>query len=382
MTNNIKIIYKEFKTALNKLKYPDSWFWARYTTNPYSGCGHTCIYCDARSNRYYLEQDFENEVIVKSNFDVILEKTIRESRTLLPDVVGPGGVSDAYQPIEVEIKNTQKLLKVFQKYKFPVNIATKSKLITRDIDILQRIAKDTWCTVGFSITSMDQDLINFLEPYSSPTSDRLKALKFIKENAPEIQAGTYFMPIIPYLEDNDENLEGVIKESKNAGADFILFSPGLTLRNSQANFFINKLKNSEYKDIVEPLLHLFKGKEYPASDYALKMHSKLNKLCNDYKIPFRVKRWIPNDYRKWNYKVSEFLLNKEYSDSITLGKSNNNMKWAGLYLNNLKESILDVYKRGNLKSLNNFNSEIIKIVEPFIKNAKDLAKKRGIEHYL
>ncbi|MBY9003325.1 MAG: radical SAM protein [Candidatus Lokiarchaeota archaeon] len=382
MTNNIKIIYKEFKTALNKLKYPDSWFWARYTTNPYSGCGHACIYCDARSNRYYLEQDFENEVIVKSNFDVILEQTIRRSRTLLPDVVGPGGVSDAYQPIEAEIKNTQKLLEVFQKYKFPINIATKSKLITRDIDILQKIAKDTWCTVGFSITSMDQDLVNFLEPFSSPTSERLKALKYIKENAPNIQVGTYFMPIIPFLEDDDDNIEGVIKESKNAGADFILFSPGLTLRDSQANFFIDKLKNSKYKEVVKPILDLFKGKNYPPAQYARKMHSTLYKLANDYKIPIRVKRWIPKDYRKWNYKVSEHLLNEEYIGSVVHGKSNNNMKWAGLNLNNLKESILDVYKRGALKSLDNFNSEVINIVEPFIKNAKDLTKKRGIEHYL
>jgi len=382
MANNIKIIYKEFKTALNKLKYPDSWFWARYTTNPYSGCEHACIYCDARSNRYYLEQDFENEVVVKTNFDVILEQTIRKSRTLLPDVVGPGGVSDAYQPIEAEIKNTQKLLEVFHKYKFPVNIATKSKLITRDLDILQKIAKDTWCTVGFSITSMDQDLVNFLEPYSSSSLERLSAMKKIKEDAPEIQVGTYFMPIIPYLEDNEENIENVFKESKKAGADFILFSPGLTLRDSQAVFFINKLKNSKYKDTVKPLLELFKEKTYPPSHYARKMHSKLFKLANDYKIPIRVKRWTPKDYRKWNYKVSELLLNKEYIDSVTLGKSNKNMKWAGLYLNNLTESIIDVYKRGDLKSLDNFNSEVINLVEPFIKNAKDLTKKRGIEHFL
>ena len=129
-------------------------------------------------------------------------------------------------------------------------------------------------------------------------------------------------------------------------------------------------------------LDLFKEKTYPPSHYARKMHTKLFKLCNDYKIPFRVKRWIPKDYRKWNYKVSELLLNKEYVDSITLGKSNNNMKWAGLNLNNLKESILDVYKKGALKSLDNFNSEVINIVEPFIKNAKDLTKKRGIEHFL
>jgi DNA repair photolyase len=382
MTSNIKISYKEFKTALNKLKYPDSWFWARYTTNPYSGCEHACIYCDARSNRYYLEQDFENEVIVKTNFNMILEQKIKRSRSLLPDVVGPGGISDAYQPIETVIKNTQQLLKVFQKYKFPVNIATKSKLISRDIDILQKIAEDTWCTVGFSITSVDPDLVNFLEPHSSSTPERFKTLKFIKENAPNVQVGTYFMPIIPFLEDDEDNLEGIIKGSKNAGADFILFSPGLTLRDSQATLFINKLKNSKYKDVIKPLLDLFKGKNYPPSYYVREIHSKLYKLANDYRIPIRIKRWIPSDYRNWNYKVSELLLNKEYNDTIAFGKSNNNMKWAGLKLNNLKESILDVYKKGALKSLDNFNSEVINLVEPFLKNKKDISKKRGIEYFL
>jgi len=251
MTKNFKIIHREFKTALNKLKYPDSWFWCRYTINPYSGCAHTCIYCDARSQRYYLDQDFENEIIVKTNIDKKLDQRIKRARKLLPDVIGPGGVCDAYQPIEKEVENTLKILKVIAKHKFPLNIATKNKMITRDIDLLNKIAEDTWCTVGFSITTTDEELAQFLEPYSSPPKERLEALKLIKTKAPNIQVGTYFMPIIPFLEDNDENLEDVIKQSKKAGADFILFSPGLTIRDQQAEFFIKKLKDSKYEHIVK-----------------------------------------------------------------------------------------------------------------------------------
>ncbi|MHA1106530.1 MAG: radical SAM protein [Promethearchaeota archaeon] len=382
MTNNFKIINKEFKTALNKLKYPDSWFWCRYTINPYSGCAHACIYCDARSQRYYLEQDFEFEVIVKTNLDTILDRRIKNSRTLHPDVIGPGGVCDAYQPIELEVENTLKILKVIEKYGFPLNIATKSNLITRDVDILNRIAKDTWCAVGFSITTINEELAQFLEPHSSSPKERLEALKQIKRKAPNVQVGTYFMPIIPFLEDDDENLEAVIKKSKEAGADFILFAPGLTLRDAQADFFIKKLRESKYNHVVKPLLNLYKGQIGPPKGYVNKMHQKLLTLCQKYDVAVREKRWIPKDYRKWNYKVSELLLNKEYIDSVALGKSNNNMKWAGLNLNNLNESILNVYKRGELKSLNNFNSEVINLVEPFIKNAKDLTKKRGIERFL
>jgi DNA repair photolyase len=382
MVNEVKIIYKEYKTALNKLKYPDSWFWGRYTINPYSGCAHACIYCDARSDRYYLDQDFENEVIVKIDIDKILETKIKNARTLLPDVVAPGGVNDAYQPIELEQKNTYKILKIFQKYKFPINIATKSSLVTRDMSLLNDIAHDTWCTVGFSITTTDEDLASFLEPYSSPPKDRLKAIKEIKEKGPEIQVGTYFIPIIPFLEDNDENLEDVIKQSKKNGADFILFSPGLTLRDSQALFFINKLKKSRYKSILPSLLELFKGKMYPPSNNVNIIHSKLLKLCKDYNLPIRIKRWIPNDYRKWNYKISEFLLDKEYIEFVATGKSDSNLKWAGLILNNLTESIIDVSKRGELSKLSNFNSKIVRLVDSKLKTSKEYSLKTGIEDFL
>ena len=373
--------YKEFKSVLNKLKYPDSWFWSRYTLNTYSGCAHACIYCDARSQRYYLE-DFENEVIIKTNFDKKLDQRFSRARTLLPDVIAPGGVNDAYQPIEKEIEHTRKVLQVIEKYKYPINIATKSNLVVRDIDILQKIATDTWCTVGFSITTMNEELVNFLEPYSSTPMLRLEAMKTIKKLAPNIQVGTYFIPIIPFLEDDDENLENVIKQSKNSEADFVLISPGLTLRDSQADYFLKKLKNSKYKNTVKPLLELYKGQIYPPAEYVRKLHTKLLNICEKYEMPVRVKRWIPSDYRKWNYKISELLLNKEYVDALRTGKSNKTMMWAGLNLNNLEESILDVFKRGELSKLKNFTNNIIEFVTPYLEKAKKITPKTGISKFL
>jgi len=377
------VIYKEkaFKTAINKLKFPDSWFWARYTINPYSGCEHACIYCDARSQRYYLE-DFENEVIIKKNIDKILNNKINNARKFLPDVIAAGGVNDAYQPIEKEVGNTRKILKILAKYKLPVNIATKSHLITRDIDLFRKIAKDTWCTIGFSITTMDEALAKFLEPFSSTPAERLEALKAIKNQAPNVQVGTYFMPIIPFLEDNEENLEAVIKKSKEAGADFVLFSPGLTIRDLQAEYFIKRLRGSKYKKIVQPLLDLYKGQIYPPADYNRKIHTFLFSYCEKYKLSIRVKRWIPSDYRKWNYKISELLLNKEYIDAIRTGKSNKIMMWAGLNLNNIDESILDIYRRGDLPKLKNFNKKIIEFIEPYLVKSKDLKRKTGLDQFL
>ncbi len=377
----VKYIYKEYKTALNKLRFPDSWFWARYTINPYSGCSHACIYCDARSQRYYLD-DFENEVIIKEKIDKILDETIKRSRTLLPDIIGPGGVCDAYQPIEEEVKNTRKILRIISKHKYPVNIATKNTLITRDIDLLKQIADDTWCTIGFSITSIDKEVAEFLEPYSSPPKERLEAIKTIKKKAPNIKVGTYLIPNIPFLCDNEENVESIIKKSKDVGADFVLFSPGLTMRDLQQDFFIKKLKQSQFKNIIKPILELYKGNYYAPSEYVKKIHMKFLSYCEKYDLAIRIKRWIPSDYRKWNYKIAELLLDKEYIDSITTGKSNKTMMWAGLYLNNLEESIIDIYKRGELEKLRNFTKEIIKFVVPYLQKSKDFKQKKGLDRFL
>ena len=376
----MKYIEKEFKTAINKLKYPDGWFWCRYTINPYSGCEHACIYCDARSERYYLQeiQDFESEVLIKTNADKKLDLKIKRARTMLPDVVAMGGVNDAYQPIEKEAENTRKILEVIAKHKYPVNISTKSKLITRDIDLFEKIAHDTWCTVAFSITTMDEDLARFLEPRSSTPQERLVALEKIKQEAPNVQVGINYMPIIPFLCD-DESLENVVRNSSEAGAEFILFG-GLTLRDSQEAFFINKLRKSKYKGVVQPILDLYHGRTN-FNDYHQELNTKLLNLCKKYNLNMRAKRWIPKDYRKWNYKISELLLNQYYLDSLK-GKPYKTMLWAGLNLNNLDESIIDVYKRGELSKVQNFNSKIREFVEPYLNKSKELKQKKGLDKFL
>jgi hypothetical protein len=134
--------------------------------------------------------------------------------------------------------------------------------------------------------------------------------------------------------------------------------------------------------IKKPLLQLYQGKTDPPVDYVRKLHPILFSLCNKYKMPIREKRWIPNDYRKWNYIIAEILLNKEYTEMVATGKPNSNMKWAGFNLNNLKESILEVFKRGHLSKLKNFNPEIIKLVEPILEKSKDLHKKTGLDRFI
>jgi hypothetical protein len=154
------------------------------------------------------------------------------------------------------------------------------------------------------------------------------------------------------------------------------------MRDSQAKYFLKKLKESKYKHVVKPLLELYRGQMHPPSEYSKKINKKLWNLCEKYEVNIRVKRWIPSDFRKWNYKISELLLNKEYIDALKTEKSNKSLMWAGLNLNNLKESILDVHKKGELHSLKNFNSKIIEIVEPYLDKSEELKQKKGLEKFL
>ncbi len=238
------------------MKYIDSWFWCRYTLNSYNGCEHACVYCDARSTKYYLHPEFEEIIYIKTNIKKKLDNRLRKARTLLPDVVGTGGTCDAYQQAEKKYKNTRQVLEILEKYKFPVLIGTKNTLVLRDLDIASQIARDTWCVIAFTITSFDTKVIDFLEPRASPPEDRINALAKIKEEHPEIQTGVHYMPIVPLLEDFDDNLEEVVRRTKEAKCDYILFAAGMSLRDNQGDFYKKKFKE-EYPDLYDELLSIY-----------------------------------------------------------------------------------------------------------------------------
>lgn len=109
------------------------------------------------------------------------------------------------------------------------------------MNILSRIADDTWCTIGVTITTLDMKLAQFLEPKAPAPEKRLEVIKEIKKKCPQIQVGVSFIPITPFLGDSEENMEGVTSAAREAEADFILFGGGMTLRDSQAAWFMEKL---------------------------------------------------------------------------------------------------------------------------------------------
>jgi DNA repair photolyase len=362
-----------FKTILNKRKFIDSWFWDRYGINPYNGCRFGCIYCSSRSAKYRMPTDFENRIIVKKNIGEMLDRRLANARTLLPDVVGFSGVTDPYQPAEVKFRNTRQCLEILEKHGYPVHVCTKSGLVTRDLDILERIGRNTWCCVSVTITTIDAEISRFLERRVPPPSARFGIIKNIKENSEHIQAGILFIPIVPFLCDSDENLESMVRSAKQSKADYILFGGGMTMRDLQADWFLHHLKD-RYPELIEKYEDLYRfrykpdkysGEYEPRKSYAVRIHKKMFALCKKYRISYRIKRYIPDDFRRENYLVAEKLLHRAYEAQM-LGRAWSNTHWAGMNIQNLEESILDIKDRGELSKIRNVNDGIELLVKEIL----------------
>ena len=320
-----------------------------------------------------MPENFHNEIMIKTDVDTMLDLRISRARTFLPDVVGIGGVTDSYQPAEKKYENTRKILKVLAKHKYPVHIITKSTLVLRDLDLLAEIAAQTWCTVSFTITTIDPDMAKFLDNFAPSPEKRLNTLRQINEKAPGVQTGVLLMPLVPFLSDDAAGVEKLITAVSKANADYLMFGGAMTLRNLQADWFLKHLRVT-YPELVAKYAKLYSftetaetydGGYVPSGDYMITKHKMLTALCNKHKMPYRIKRFIPNDYRKTNYEIAERMLNVSFERQM-VGESWETLFWAAQNIQNLTEAIEDVAARGELSTIKNVHGHIKRRVEAII----------------
>ena len=233
-----------------------------YGANPYRGCEHSCIYCFARYTHEYLGYnsgtEFENKILVKVNAASVLEKELLSPKWK-GEVVNLGSVCDPYQPAEKRYEITRQVLEVFAKYRNPVFIGTKSNLILRDIDLLSRMAKCMTLIVNFTITTLDDNIRGKIEPRAASTGERLGAVKQLSDAG--ITVGILFMPIFPYLTDDIEKINGVVKAVIDCGAKDII--PGvLNLRASCRNRILSFI-TEEFPDLLPKYLTLYERADAP-----------------------------------------------------------------------------------------------------------------------
>jgi len=205
--------------------------------NLYRGCQHGCIYCDSRSFCYRMDHSFE-DIEVKENALVLLEKALRSRKKRC--MIGTGAMSDPYIPLEEELCFTRRALELIDRYGFGVAIQTKSAGILRDLDLLQSINSKTKAVVQITLTTHDDALCRLLEPNVSTTSQRVDALKRFRDAG--IPTVVWLCPILPWINDTRENIEGILESCIDAGVSGVLcFNMGLTLRDGSREYFYRQL---------------------------------------------------------------------------------------------------------------------------------------------
>jgi len=231
--------------------------------NPYRGCEHGCVYCFARPTHAYLGLspglDFESRLFMKPDAPVLLEKELTASG-YEPRTMAIGTNTDPYQPIEREHKIMRGILEVLEKTGHPVGIVTKSALVTRDIDILARMAERNLAKVAISVTSLDPKLARTMEPRASTPPKRLEALRQL--SAAGIPTVVMTAPLIPAL--NDSEMERILDAAAHAGvreANYTLLRLPLEVRDLFREWLIANYPD-RYRHVFTLIRDMRGGKDY------------------------------------------------------------------------------------------------------------------------
>ena len=205
--------------------------------NLYRGCTHGCIYCDSRSECYHINHSFE-DIEIKENAIELLTDALQRKRNKC--MIGTGSMTDPYMPLEEKLGMTRKAIETVLRYGFGFTVITKSPLILRDLELLQAINAKAKCVVQMTLTTYNDNLCKILEPNVAVTSERFTVLKTLRDAG--ISTVVWLAPILPFINDTVENLEGILQyciEAKVRG--IICFGMGLTLRDGNREYFYKNL---------------------------------------------------------------------------------------------------------------------------------------------
>ncbi len=205
--------------------------------NLYRGCTHGCIYCDSRSTCYQFDHSFE-DVEVKFNAPELLEDALCRKRNRC--MIGTGSMCDPYLPIEKTELLTRRCLEMINRCGFGVSLLTKSDLVLRDLDLLQSINAKSKAVVCTTLTTFDEELCRIVEPNVATTRRRAEMLRTVHEAG--VHTGVWLCPLLPFLNDTEENLRGLLDYCFDAGVEMIMnFGMGVTLRDGDRQYFYRKL---------------------------------------------------------------------------------------------------------------------------------------------
>ena len=208
--------------------------------NIYRGCTHGCIYCDSRSTCYGMKHDFE-DVEVKQNAPELLLNALSNKRRRC--MIGTGAMCDPYTHCEKQLLLTRRCLEIIDRMGYGLAIQTKSDLILRDLDLLKSINQKAKCVVEMTLTTFDEQLCRIVEPHVCTTRRRHEVLLTMRENG--IPTVVWLCPVLPYINDTEENLRGILDYCFSAGVKGIIcFGMGTTMRDGDREYFYSALDRS------------------------------------------------------------------------------------------------------------------------------------------
>jgi DNA repair photolyase len=233
--------------------------------NPYRGCEHGCVYCFARPTHANMGLsaglDFESRLFVKPDAPELLERELG-APSYSPKVIAIGTNTDPYQPIERKYQVMRGILEVLERAGHPVGIVTKSALVTRDIDILARMARRNLVKVALSVTSLDPKLARTMEPRAATPAKRLEAMRQLAEAG--IPTSVMVAPVIPAI--NDAEIERILDAAQAAGAKeagYVLLRLPLEVRDLFREWLMANFPD-RYRHVFKLIRDTRGGKDYDA----------------------------------------------------------------------------------------------------------------------
>jgi DNA repair photolyase len=280
------------KSILRISKKIDSWFVSRYHLNLYRGCAHNCLYCDGRAEKYSVEGEFGRDVAVKTNAVEVLARELDAGWRRKPLPAGfvcfGGGVGDAWQPAEEKYRLARRAVELLADTGRPVHALTKSTLVERDFDALEKINRSSRVLLSMSFSSVDPGLSALLEPGVPLPAERLRVLCEAKKRG--IPCGMFLMPVVPFLTDAAETIREAVRSAKENGLDYVVFA-GMTLKpGRQTDYFLSKIAARD-QSLPGKFRELYANAgpygQAPAAYDSLISH-RFFEACREYKMPVRI----------------------------------------------------------------------------------------------
>lgn len=287
------------KTIVTRTKSRE-WFGADYNMNIYRGCSHGCIYCDSRSECY--GNDRFDTVRAKKDALTIIGRELAGKRK--KGVVATGAMSDPYNPAEREQKLTRGALELIGRNWFGVAIATKSDLICRDIDVLQAISKNAPVIAKITVTTCDDVLCKKVEPYAPVATKRFDAVEQLA--AAGVFSGILLMPVLPFLEDTEENILQIVRRASECGAQFVYASMGVTLRDIQREWYYSKL-DGLFPGVSQKYRGQYGSAYHCGSPKAKKLYEVFAEECEKQGVLYKMHDIIDAYQSRYSEKQMSFL---------------------------------------------------------------------------